>query len=319
MSTVKCDPNNIESLRDVYGCELLKLGETNKDVVVLDADLSSSTRTSLFAKKFPDRFFNMGIAEADMMSTAAGLAASGKIAFASTFAIFATGRPWDQIRQSICVDNRNVKIVATHGGITVGEDGPTHQAMEDIALMRMLPNMRVLVPADAKETIAMINFVATEAGPFYIRLSREKFVQIYDDYERFNLGVAKTIRTGSDIAIISTGLMVYESLKAADLLAKDGINVTVVNMSSIEPLDSKLLLEIANSHRGIVTAEEGSVVGGLGSAVAELLSESRPLPIIRVGMRAGFGKSGAPAELLKFFKMDATAIFDAVRKVIAFK
>lgn len=315
----KKDETVKKSLRDAYGQTLAELGESNPDIVVLDADLSSSTRTSVFAKKHPGRFFNMGVSEQDMMSTAAGLAVSGKIPFASTFAIFASGRAWDQVRQSICLSNLNVKIVASHGGITVGEDGPTHQALEDIALMRVMPNMSVIVPADAHEAAAVIRKVADTHGPFYVRTAREKFPLIFGEGKKFDIGKGDLLRHGADVAIIACGLMVHEALEAAERLAGRGIEASVVNMSSIKPIDRELIIQMASTTGAIVTAEEHSVIGGLGSAVAEVVCESGPAPVVRVGMKDGFGKSGRPDELLSFFGMNVDAIAEAAGKAISLK
>lgn len=308
-----------KSLRDAYGETLAELGSENRSIVVLDADLSGSTRTSKFAKKFPERFFNMGIAEQDMISTAAGLAAVGKIPFASTFAIFASGRAWDQIRQSVCLSKMNVKIVASHGGITVGEDGPTHQALEDIALMRIMPNMTVIVPADARETTAATRTIAKTQGPVYLRTAREKLPVVTDESFDFNIGKGLVMRGGTDVAIIACGYMVAKSLEAADLLAKEGIMAAVVNMSTIKPLDTGLVGQMAVSAGAIVTAEEHSVIGGLGSAVAEAVCETGPVPVMRVGMKKPVGQSGKPEELLDFYGMNAESIASAAHKAISMK
>jgi len=308
-----------KSLRDAYGATLLELGNSNKNIVVLDADLSSSTRTSKFAKKHADRFFNMGVAEQDMISTAAGFAASGKIPFVSTFAIFATGRAWDQVRQSVCLSGMNVKIVASHGGITVGEDGPTHQALEDITLMRVLPNLTVIVPADAHETSAVIKKVAETDGPFYVRTSRDKFPVLFDEGEPFEIGKGTVMCNGSDVAIIACGVMVSKALMAAETLLADGISATVINMPTIKPIDEELILEMAETTGAIVTAEEHSVIGGLGGAVAEVVSEKKPCPVVRVGMKSGFGKSGKPEELLNAYNMNSAAIVEASLRAVSMK
>ncbi len=308
-----------KSLRDTYGETLAKMGDVYPKLVVLDADLSGSTRTSKFAAKHPDRFFNMGVSEQDMMSTAAGLAASGKLPFVSTFAIFASGRAWEQVRQSICLSNLNVKIVASHGGITVGEDGPTHQALEDITLMRVLPNMKVVIPADANETRAITKKIADIHGPVYMRTARDKFPLIFDEDIDFNFGRGHELRHGSNVAIIACGCMVYKALQAADILAADGIEASVVNMSSIKPIDEELIVRMVSTTGAIVTAEEHSVIGGLGSAVAEVVCENEPAPVVRVGMKAGFGKSGAPEELLEAFGMNVASIVEASHKAMALK
>ncbi len=313
--------NTIEkkSLRDEYGSLIAELGDTHKDIVVLDSDLSCSTKTAKFAKRHPERFFNMGIAEADMISTAAGLASAGKKPYASTFAVFATGRAWDQIRQSVCLSKLNVKIVSTHGGITVGEDGPSHQAMEDVALMRVMPNMTVIVPADANETRAVITESLKTPGPMYIRLTREKFPLIHGEDCGFKLGKSRVVRDGGDIAILACGYMVYKSLQAANLLAEEGISCRVINMSSIKPIDEEAILRAATECKALVTAEEHSILGGLGSAVTEVVCENNPTPVVRVGMDPVFGKSGKSEILLEKFGMNTTAIVKAVHRSLSLK
>ncbi|MFV1951077.1 MAG: transketolase family protein [Nitrospinota bacterium] len=305
--------------REVYGKILAELGEENKDIIVLDADLSGSTRTSEFAGKFPDRFFNMGVAEQDMMGTAAGLAIGDKIPFASTFAIFATGRAWEQIRQSICLPNLNVKIVASHGGITVGEDGGSHHCIEDIALMRILPNMTVIVPGDGYETEAIVRTVTDYKGPVYIRTSREKFPVIYSGDCSFEIGKAKIHHIGKDVTIIAYGLMLHKALDAAKNLRKEGIDVGVINSSTIKPLDKETILEAARLSGAIVTAEEHSIINGLGSAVAEILVENNPIPMKRVGIRDRFGMSGKSNELLEHYGLTEKDVIKAVRDVISMK
>lgn len=300
--------------RDAYGIALAMLGRKNPDIVVLDADLSCSTKTSVFAKSFPERFFNMGISEQDMMATAAGLALTGKIPFASTFAIFAAGRAWEQVRQTVCYSNANVKIVATHGGITVGEDGATHQALEDVALMRVIPTMTVIVPADAYETAQSIFTAAEFTGPVYIRLGRAKVPSVMPQNYRFQIGKAYIFKTGKDVNIIANGIMVAEALKASEILNKEGIDTGVVNFSSVKPLDEEALLKIAESSKLIITAEEHSIIGGLGSAVAEFISEAYPVPIKRIGVRDMFGCSGSWKELLEFYGLTSRNIVQTVRE-----
>jgi transketolase len=290
----------LKATRDAYGEALLALGKKRSDIVALDADLSGSTKTCKFAKAFPDRFFNMGIAEQDMIGTAAGLALTGKVPFASTFAVFETGRAWDQIRLTVCYSNTNVKLVATHGGITVGEDGASHQALEDIALMRALPNMNVIVPADAAETTSVINAVADYKGPVYVRLGRAKIPYVMPDDYRFTLGKAFVFHIGKDANIIAAGIMVDIAKKAAEILSKEGVDTGVINMSTIKPLDEETVLSAAGSSGFIVTAEEHSIIGGLGGAVCELLSERCPVRVKRIGMKDIFGCSGSPDELLKY-------------------
>jgi len=283
--------------RDAYGDALIKLGEKNNNVVVLDADLSTSTRTNYFQKVYPDRFFNMGISEQDLMVTAAGLATCGKIPFASTFAIFATGRAYEQVRNSIGYPHLNVKIAATHAGITVGEDGATHQSIEDISLMRGIPGMVVINPADAEETRQAIFAAAEHYGPVYIRLGRMAVPDIHDQNYKFELGKGEVIREGKDVAIIATGIMVAIAIEAADKLKEEGIEATVVNIHTIKPIDKDLIVEVAKKTGKVITAEEHSIIGGLGSAVAEVLSEEYPVKIKRIGIKDQFGQSGSPKEL----------------------
>jgi transketolase len=303
-----------KATRDAYGDTLLELGRTRPDIVALDADLSGSTKTNKFAKEFPDRFFNMGIAEQDMIGTAAGFALSGKVPFASTFAVFETCRAWDQIRLTVCYSNTNVKLVATHSGITVGEDGASHQALEDVALMRALPNMNVIVPADATETELVIKAVADLKGPMYVRLGRAKVPYVMPDDYAFTLGKAHVFNIGKDVNIVANGIMVGMANDAAASLAKDGIDAGVINMSTVKPLDEETLLSAAKSCRLIITAEEHSVIGGLGSAVCEYLSETHPLPVKRIGINDSFGCSGSPGELLKFHGITADDIVETVKK-----
>ena len=304
------------SLREAYGRALLELGRRNENIVVLDADLSGSTKTKMFAKEFPNRFFNMGVAEQDMIGTAAGLAASGKIPFASTFAIFATGRAWEQIRQSVAYAGLNVKIVASHGGITVGDDGGSHQAIEDIALMRILPHMAVIVPADAIEMEQIIYTIAEYQGPVYVRGSRVNFPLIYNGDYHFQLGKGSIIREGEDITIIATGLMVHHTLEAAKELENCGISARVINMSTIKPIDRELIIESAKITGAIVTAEEHLIIGGLGSAVCEVLSESYPVPVKRIGIEDRFGISGKPEALLAYFHLMPEDIIEAAKRLL---
>lgn len=308
-----------ESTRVEYGKTLAKLGEEYPDIVVLDADLSGSTQTKHFAKVFQDRFFNMGIAEQDLMGTAAGLALGGKIPFASTFAMFATGRAWEQIRQTIAYGNLNVKIVASHGGITVGEDGGSHQAIEDLALMRILPNMVVLVPADGPETRAMTRWAAAYQGPVYMRTGRMALPVIYDDNCQFQLGKGSVLRQGGDVSLMGLGVMVHACLEAAELLAAEGIAARVVNLSCLKPLDWELVVACARETGALVTAEEHMVTGGLGSAVCEVLGEHYPVPVRRIGLRDTFGISGKPGLLLTHYGLTATDVATAARQVLARK
>ncbi len=308
-----------ESTRVEYGKTLVQLGGEYPDIVVLDADLSSSTQTHHFAKAFPERFFNMGIAEQDLMGTAAGLAVGGKIPFASTFAMFATGRAWEQIRQTIAYANLNVKIVASHGGITVGDDGGSHQAIEDLALMRILPNMVVLVPADGPETRAMTRWAAAHQGPVYLRTGRLPVPVIYDDSYRFQLGKGSILQEGRDVTLMGLGFMVHSCLEAARLLEKEGISARVLNLSCLKPLDWELVVDSARRTGAVVTAEEHLVTGGLGSAVSEVLMEHFPVPLKRIGLRDVFGISGKPELLLKHYGLTADDIFAAALKVLAQK
>ncbi|MBI5026842.1 MAG: transketolase family protein [Nitrospirae bacterium] len=302
--------------RDAYGEVLLELGRKHPEIVVLDADLSGSTKTGKFAKAFPERFFNIGISEQDMVGTAAGLALSGKLPFASTFAIFETGRAWEQIRQTICYSNTNVKLVATHGGITVGEDGASHQALEDIALMRVLPNMTVIVPADAIETTSVINAMVDYRGPTYIRLGRVKVPQVMPEDYCFKLGKAYVFHMGKDANIIANGIMVEAALRASETLKSEGLDAGVINMSTVKPLDENTILKAAKTSRAIVTAEEHSIIGGLGSGVCEVLSENHPIPVKRIGVRDAFGCSGDPMALLKLYGLTTEDIVTAVKEAL---
>jgi transketolase len=306
----------MKATRDAYGEILAELGTANKDIVVLDADLSGSTKTAVFARKFPERFFNMGIAEANMVGTAAGLAAAGKIPFVSTFAIFAAGRAWEQIRQSVAYPKANVKIVPTHGGITVGEDGGSHQSVEDIAIMRAIPNMTVIVPADAVETRGAIAAAASHKGPFYIRLGRNKVPAIFEEGHGFVIGKGRELASGTAMTFITTGIMTSQALRAAALLGKEGISARVVHIGTIKPLDHDIVVKAARETGAIVTAEEHSVIGGLGSAVAEILSEHHPVPLKRVGIHDRFGTSGKAEELIKYFGLTPDDLVEAAREIL---
>ncbi len=303
--------------RDAYGEALLELGSSRNDIVVLDADLSGSTKTVRFAKAFPERFFNIGIAEQDLIGTASGLSLTGKIPFASTFAVFETGRAWEQIRQTVCYSNLNVKLVATHSGITVGEDGASHQAIEDVSLMRVLPNMTVIVPADARETKQAIHAVAAFRGPVYVRLGRAKVPVIMPDNYQFRIGQSYTFHLGKQVNIIAMGIMVSAALEAASLLAADGIDAGVVNMSTVKPLDHEALLHISASSGLVVTVEEHSIIGGLGSAVSEFLSENNPTRVMRIGIRDNFGCSGSPEELLHLYGLTAEHVARSIQEALA--
>lgn len=298
--------------REAYGKTLVELVE-NKDIVVLDADLAGATKTAMFKKACPERFFDMGIAEGDMMGTAAGLAVSGKIPFASTFAIFAAGRGFEQIRNSICYPNINVKIAATHAGVTVGEDGGSHQAIEDISLMRSLPNMVVLNPADAVEARQMVLAAAEYVGPMYLRFGRAATPVIHDESYKFELGKGEVVKEGKDVSIIATGIMVAKALEAAETLKAEGIDAEVINISTIKPLDNELVLASAKKTGKVVTAEEHSIIGGLGSAVCELLAEEHPVKVTRIGVKDVFGQSGTPAALLEHYGLTAADIVKACK------
>ena len=300
--------------REAYGNTLAELKD-NENVVVLEADLGHATKSLKFKEVCPQRFFNMGIAEADMIGTAAGLAACGKVPFASTFSVFATGRAFDQVRNSVCYPNLNVKIVGTHAGITVGEDGGTHQAIEDIALMRSLPNMSIVVPSDDVEARAAVLAAAAYKGPMYLRIARVASPTYHNDSYVFTLGKGEIIREGSDLTIIACGLMVMKAMEAAEQLAKEGVSVRVINMHTIKPLDHKLVIESAEKTGKIITVEEANILGGLGSAVCETVSEYCPVPVKRIGVRDIFGKSGNPDKLLQEYGLTAEHIIEEARKL----
>lgn len=304
------DIENKKATRQSYGEALLELGKKNKNVIVLDADLSTATKTNIFAKEFPDRFFDMGIAEQDMIGTAAGFATCGNIPYASTFAVFAAGRAYDQIRNGVCYPNLNVKICATHAGITVGEDGATHQMLEDISLMRGLPNMTVLSPSDDTQTKWMINEISKIKGPVYVRLSRLATPIIYDENEKFTIGKGVQIGKGTDGTIFATGDIVSEAIKAKDLLEKKGKYVRVVDMHTIKPIDEDIIIKCAEETDKLISVEDHNIIGGLGSAIAEVLSDKCPKKLTRVGVKDTFGKSGKAEDLIKHFKLDAKSIVD---------
>lgn len=302
--------------RDAYGQTLVELGRENPAIVVLDADLSGSTKTSLFAKEFPRRFFNAGIAEANMLGMAAGLAAGGQIPFVSTFAVFAAGRAFEQIRQSLAYPRLNVKVVATHGGITVGEDGGSHQSVEDLAIMRALPNMVVLCPADGPETVAAVRAAVAYEGPVYMRLGRSKVPTVFPENSPFVIGKGSCLRAGTDLAFVTTGLMTAQALAAAEILAAGGIDARVIHLGTIKPLDVDLVLRAARETGALVTAEEHSVIGGLGGAVCETVSESHPVPVERVGLRDVFGQSGTAEELLAYYGLTTAELVEAAQRVL---
>ncbi|MFH1578136.1 MAG: transketolase family protein [Candidatus Omnitrophota bacterium] len=296
--------------RDVYGKTLVELGKENKDIIVLDADLSGSTRSKFFNKAFPERFFNFGVAEQNMIATAAGFASCGKTVFASTFAMFATGRAWDQVRNAVCYNNFNVKIVATHAGITVGEDGASHQALEDVALMRIIPNMKIIVPCDGPQTRDAVIAAANNPGPFYIRLGRSKFPTI-EKKGKFQLGQAEILKEGTDLTLIACGLMVSPALDAACVLEKEGIKTKVINVHTIKPLDVDTIIDAADKTRRIVVCEEHTIAGGLACAIDESKTLDCSVKIARVGIKNKFGESGPPKELLEKYGLTSQDIIKA--------
>lgn len=312
--------SNKIATREAYGKTLAELANINKNVVVLDADLSKSTKTADFKAVAPERFFNMGIAEANMVGVAAGLSTCGKIPYVSTFAMFAAGRAFEQIRNSVCYPKLNVKICATHAGLTVGEDGASHQAIEDISLMRSIPNMIVINPADAVETEAAIKAIADINGPCYVRLGRMAVANVNDaSTYKFELGKGITLSEGNDIAIIATGIMVEAAMDAKKILASEGINARVINIHTIKPIDSDIIINAAKETGAIVTAEEHSIIGGLGSAVAEVVGEEYPVPVLKVGVKDVFGESGKPNELLEKYGLTSKDIVEKVKKAISLK
>lgn len=302
--------------RDAYGKALVRLGEQFPEIVALDADLCKSTKTVDFFKKFPQRSFNMGIAEQNLIGWASGFAIAGKIPFASSFAIFASGRAFEQIRNTVGYSKLNVKIVATHAGVSVGPDGASHQALEDIACMRSIPNMTVLVPADGPETEQAIEAAVKYQGPVYIRLGRAKVPTLTDPNKSFVIGKSFMIREGKDATVIAIGALVFEALKASDMLAQKGLKIRVVDMASVKPIDSAVVIDAAKTTGAIVTAEEHNVIGGLGSAVAEIISENMPVPMKRIGMQDVFGESGEPEELFVKYHLTANDIASALEEVI---
>jgi transketolase len=304
------------SLREAYGKTLVELGRENPDIVVLDADLSRSTMTQFFAREFPERFFDCGIAEQNMVGIAAGLAASGKIPFASTFAVFVPGRSFDQIRMSIAYSQLNVKLVVTHGGISVGEDGASHHSVEDLALIGCLPGFTVIVPADAIETAQAVKAAAASYGPFYIRLCRPKLPLVYSEDYRFNLGKAVTLRQGKGATIIAIGIMVSTALEATDNLSRQGIDCRVLNMPTLKPIDEAAIIKAATETGAIVTAEDHLEHGGLGSEVAQVVIRYHPVPMEFVAIKDTYAKSGSATELLQRYGLTAKDIEQAVHSVI---
>lgn len=305
--------------RDAYGKALVEFGAVYENLVVLDADLAAATKTEMFRKAYPDRFFDCGIAENNMICVASGMALSGKIPFASSFAMFAAGRSFEQVRNSIGYPNTNVKIGATHGGITVGEDGATHQCLEDFALMRVIPGMTVICPADACEARFAVQAAIEHKGPVYLRFGRMAVPVLYDGAYAFAIGKGDRLVEGSDVSLIANGVEVEQALAAAELLKNEGIHASVVNMATIKPLDREMVLEEARRCGCIVTCEEHSVIGGLGGAVCELLSETLPTPVLRVGTNDCYGRSGPAKELLSLFGLDAAAICEKAKAAIQMK
>lgn len=304
------------SPRAAYGKTLAEIGAVNKNIVVLDADLSCSTQTCVFAKTFPERFFNVGIAEQDLMTTAAGLSTTGKIPFVSTFAMFATGRAWDQIRNTIAYPNFNVKIVSTHGGITVGEDGASHQALEDVALMRLIPNMTVIVPADCRETTEAVKFAAEYVGPVYIRISRTSVPDIFDESYKFDVKRAYILKQGKDATVVTNGETLIEVLDAAELLSQKGIEIEVLHMPTIKPMDRSLLLASAAKTGMVFTVENHSVIGAVGSAVCEALAEGQPTKVCRIGTYDKFGQSGEQRVLMSHYGLTGEKLAEKIKSVL---
>ena len=301
-----------KATRQSYGEALVSLGQENEKIVVLDADLATATKTIEFAKKYPERFFDIGIAEQDLMGTAAGFATCGKIPFASTFAVFAAGRAYDQIRNSICYPNLNVKICATHAGITVGEDGATHQMLEDLSMMRTLPNMKVFCPSDDTQTKWLIKEISKIEGPCYVRLCRLATPIIYEENQKFEIGEMVQIGEGTDATIFATGVTVPEAIKAQEELKTKGINVRVVDVFTIKPIDKEMIIKCAKETKRLISIEDHNVIGGLGSAISEVLTDEYPVKLERMGIQDTFGKSGKAEDLMKYFKIDKNAIINKI-------
>lgn len=305
-----------KSIRSVFGKTLAELGEKNQDIVVMDADLACSTQTAIFGKKFPERFFDSGIAEQDMIATAAGLASEGKIPFVASFAMFATGRTYDQIRNSVCYPEFNVKIIGTHGGITVGEDGASHQALEDISLMRSIPNMSVIVPADCKECEQVIKFAAENYGPMYIRIPRTNVCDIFDEDYEFDFCKVKVVEEGTDVTVITNGETLAEVIEAAEILKQEGYSIQILHAPVVKPLDGATIIEKAKQTKFVITVENHSIIGGLGSAVCELLAEYYPMPVHRFGINDTFGQSGKWDYLLDYYGLTGQKLAKSIKKQI---
>lgn len=308
--------NDRKSIRSVFGKTLAELGRTNPDIVVLDADLSCSTQTQLFAKEFPDRFFNVGIAEQDMIAMAVGLASVGKIPFAASFAMFATGRTYDQIRNSACYPEFNVKIIGTHGGVTVGEDGASHQALEDVSLMRGIPNMSVIVPADCRECVQIIKFAAENYGPMYIRIPRTNVCNVFDENYEFDFCKAKVLEDGEDVTVITNGETLAEVIEAAQTLKQQGYSVQIIHVPVVKPLDGATIIEHVKKTKFVMTVENHSIIGGLGSAVCELLAEYYPVPVHRIGVNDTFGQSGKWEQLLDYYGLTSDKLAISIKRYI---
>lgn len=308
------DENIKKATRQSYGEALLELGKENKNIVVFDADLSTATKTNIFAKEFPERFYDMGIAEQNMISTAAGMSTCGKIPYASTFAVFAAGRAYDQIRNSVCYPKLNVKICATHAGVTVGEDGATHQMIEDISLMRTLPNMTVLSTSDDVQTKWAVKEISKINGPVYLRLSRLATPIIYGENQKFEIGRAVQIGEGTDATIFATGVTVSEAIRAQEILENKGIKVRVVDIHTVKPIDKDMVIKCAKETKKLISVEDHNVIGGLGSAISEVLTEEYPVKLVRMGINDTFGKSGKAIELMQYFGITAENIVEKVVK-----
>lgn len=313
---MKIDKTKTNSIRKAFGKTLAEIGELNEKIIVMDADLACSTQTKIFADKFPDRFFDCGIAEQNMLATAAGLASEGKIPFVASFAVFVTGRTYDQIRNGICYPNFNVKIVGTHGGVTVGEDGATHQALEDISLMRGLPHMTVIVPADCKECQEAIKYAALNEGPTYIRIPRSNVPDIFDENYSFNIHKAVVVEEGTDVSVFTNGETLAEVLLAAEELKKDNISLEVINVPVVKPLDFQTVIESVKKTKLAITVENHSIIGGLGSAICETLADKLPSKVYRFGIHDEFGQSGKAEELIEYYGLDSKTLAKRIRAII---
>lgn len=313
---MKIDKTKTNSIRKAFGKTLAEIGDLNEKIIVMDADLACSTQTKIFADKFPDRFFDCGIAEQNMLATAAGLASEGKIPFVASFAVFVTGRTYDQIRNGICYPNFNVKIVGTHGGVTVGEDGATHQALEDISLMRGLPHMTVIVPADCKECQEAIKYAALHEGPTYIRIPRSNVPDIFDENYSFNIHKAVVVEEGTDVSVFTNGETLAEVLLAAEELKKDNISLEVINVPVVKPLDFQTVIESVKKTKFAITVENHSIIGGLGSAICETIADKLPSKVYRFGIHDEFGQSGKAEELIEYYGLDSKTLAKRIRAII---